>query len=72
MTEKRESVQKTLGDAAVGVNATVAEEGPVLARSFDFGGVEVCVENFFLVVRGLNEDAAEGIGDEAAAPELKA
>ena len=35
-------------------------------------GVEVGVEDLFLVVGGLGEDAAEGVGDEAAAPELEA
>jgi hypothetical protein len=44
----------------------------VLAGGFDFGGVEVGVENFFLVVRRLGNDAAEGIGDKTAALELNA
>ena len=35
-------------------------------------GIEVGVEDFFLVMGGLGEDAAEGVGDEAAAPELEA
>ena len=44
----------------------------MLAGGFDLGGVEVGVEDLFTVVRGLGEDAAEGVGDEAAAPELDA
>ena len=43
----------------------------MLAGGFDLRGVEVGVENLFAVMRGLGKDAAEGVGDEAAAPELE-
>src|ERR1700722_11634071 len=65
-------VDEALGDAFVGVYAAVAQEGPVLAGYFDELGVEVGDEDLFFVVAGLGEDAAEGVGDEAAAPELDA
>jgi hypothetical protein len=44
----------------------------VLAGDFDEFGVEVGVEDLFFVVAGESDDAAEGVGDEAAAPELDA
>jgi len=74
-TENRRAgklVGEAAGDGGVGVDAAVAEEGPVLAGGFDEGGVEGGGEDLFLVVPGLGEDAAEGVGDEAAAPELEA
>ena len=46
-------VQEATGDAFVGVDAAVAEEGPVLAGDFDEFGVEVGDEDLFFVVRGL-------------------
>ena len=60
------------GDAAVGVDAAVAQEGPVAAGVFEQGAVDFGDEDFFAVVRGLRDDAAEGVGDEGAAPELEA
>ena len=63
-------IEKALRDAAVGVDAPVAEEGPVTAGLFDQRGVDLGDENFFGVVRGFGKDAAEGIGEKAAAPEL--
>ncbi len=43
----------------------------MLAGDFDLPRIEIGVEDFFLVVGGLGEDAAEGVGNEAAAPELE-
>ena len=65
-------VQEPFGYAFVGVDAAVAEEGPVLAGDFDEFGVQVGDQDLFFVVAGLGEDAAEGVGDEAATPELDA
>jgi len=42
----------------------------VLAGGFDFLGVEGGGEDLFAVVGGLGEDAAEGVGDEGASPEV--
>jgi hypothetical protein len=44
----------------------------VLAGYFDEFGIEVGDEDLFFVVAGFGEDAAEGVGDEAASPELEA
>ena len=44
----------------------------MLAGDLDEVGVEVGDEDLFFVVRCLCEDAAEGVGDEAASPELDA
>ena len=44
----------------------------MLAGYFDEFGVEVGDEDLFFVVAGFCKDAAEGVGDEAAAPELDA
>lgn len=65
-------VEEALCDAFVGVNAAVAQEGPVLTGDLDQLGIEVGDEDLFLVVAGLGDDAAEGVGDEAASPELEA
>ena len=46
------SINHPPGDIAVGVDAAVAEEGPVLTGYFDEFGVEVGVEGFFFVVAG--------------------
>jgi ubiquinone/menaquinone biosynthesis C-methylase UbiE len=43
----------------------------VLAGDFDEFGIEVGDEDLFLVVRCLGEDAAEGVGDEAATQDLR-
>lgn len=67
-----ELVDEAAGDVGVGVDAAVAEKGPVLARGFDEGGIEIGGEDLFFIVRGLGEDAAEWVGDEASAPELEA
>ena len=64
-------VDEAFGDAGVGVDAAVAEEGPVLAGDFDEFGVEVGDEDLFFVVGGLGEDAAEGVGDEGATPKFE-
>ena len=65
-------IEEPARNAAIRIDPAIAQEGPVLARDLDFLCVEVGVEDLFLIVRGLREDAAEGIGDEAAAPELDA
>ncbi len=44
----------------------------MLAGDLDEVGVEVGDQDLFFVVAGFGEDAAEGVGDEAATPELDA
>lgn len=56
----------------VGVDAAVAEERPIASGFFALGGVALDDEDFFFVVGGFGEDAAEGIGDEGISPEFEA
>src|SRR5713226_1070259 len=59
-------------DGLIGVDAAVAEEGPIAAGFFAFGGVAFDDENFFLIVRSFSNDLPEGVGDERVAPEFQA
>ncbi len=63
---------EAVGEGAVGVDATVAEEGPVAAGFFLECGVDLCDEDFFFVAGGFLEEFAEGVGDEGAAEEFDA
>ena len=65
-------VEITAGDASVGVDAAVTQEGPVAASVFKEFGVDLGDEDLFPVVGGLGDDPAEGVGDEGAAPEFQA
>src|SRR5262249_19541335 len=56
-------------ERSVGVDAAIAQERPVLARLLDLLQVAFDDQRFFLVRRGLGDDAAERIGDEGLAPE---
>src|SRR5229473_1335949 len=59
-------------DGLIGVDAAVAEEGPITAGFFAFGGVAFDDENFFLIVQSFSNDLPEGVGDERVAPEFQA
>ena len=65
-------IEKALGDGRVGVDAAVAQERPVAARLFNQRPIDLAEQDLFGIVRGLGDDAAEGIGQKAAAPELEA
>ena len=67
-----QSVKEAAGNATVGVDTAVAEEGPVLAGDLGEFGVDFGDQNGFFRVRGFGENAAEGVGDEGASPELEA
>src|SRR6266481_4977585 len=62
---------ETISDARVGIDAAVTQERPVTTHVLDFAEVDLRDENFFLVVRALEDDAAEWVTEEAGAPELK-
>jgi hypothetical protein len=64
-------VEEALGDGGVGVDAAVAEERPVAADIFEGLQVDVADQNFFAVVRGFDEDSAEGIAEEGCAPKFE-
>ena len=63
---------ETLGDRAVGVDPAVAQEGPVAASFLLELRVAVGDEDLLVVLAGLGDDPAEGVGDERAAPEFDA
>ena len=65
-------IQEPLGDRGVGVDPAVAEERPVAAGLLLEPGVAVGDEDLLGLVAGPGEDAAEGVGQERAAPELEA
>ena len=65
-------VDQPFGEIAIGVDAAVAEEGPVGAGLVDFAEVEFDDEGFVFFDAGFGEDFAGGAGDEALAPELDA
>src|SRR5260370_12262007 len=55
----------------VGVDAAVAEEGPVAARLFALGGGAFARENFFFVVGSFGNEFAQGVADRKISPELQ-
>src|SRR5690349_18125815 len=60
------------GQITVGVDAAVAEEGPMGAGHVHFVEIARDDERFLFVDAGFSEDSARGIGDEALAPEFDA
>ena len=64
------SKKKPFGNPFVGIHAAVAQEGPVAARLLDQRAIDLAQHDLFRIVPGLGDDAAEGIGQKAAAPEL--
>src|SRR5438128_2652806 len=65
-------IEEPLGKGRIGVDAAVAEEGPVAAGLLLELGVAGGDDDLFGIVPGAREDSAEGIGQERAAPELQA
>src|SRR5256885_4594031 len=63
--------QPAIQDWTVGVDAAVAEKGPVAPRVFAFCGVAFDDEDFFFVIRRFGGDLSEGIGDKRISPEFK-
>src|ERR1700739_194606 len=65
-------IEEAAHDGAVGVDAAVAQEGPVAARVFEQAQVDFADEDLFLVMGRLGDNAAKGVGEERSSPELKA
>src|SRR5262249_16235491 len=65
-------VDQAFGEVAVGVDAAVAEEGPMGSGLVDFAEVEFDKEGFFIFGAGFGQDFAGGAGNKALAPELDA
>src|SRR5205085_5221700 len=63
-------VNQPTGDAGVGVDAAVAQERPVPPHGLLVLAVAGDDQRLLVGARGLGQDDAERIGDEAAAPEL--
>ena len=64
--------EPAVGDGLVGVDAAIAEEGPIAAGLFRLRGIAFDDQNFFLIVGSFFQDAAERIGNERVAPEFEA
>src|SRR6266849_3459210 len=67
----RASLEPSLQNGGVGVNAAVAQEGPVAANILDAARVALDHKDFFLVGGGLGEHLPEWIGHEGMPPEFK-
>src|SRR5438876_6904936 len=65
-------VEQPLGDRRVGIDAAVAEEGPVAPHLLLVGEVALDDEDRLGVARGLLQHDAERVTDERRAPELEA
>src|SRR5579864_560788 len=66
------SVQKPLRDAGIAINTAVAQEWPVAADVFQMLQVALADQDFFLVVRRLNDDPSKGVAEKRSAPEFQA
>src|SRR5579872_3692472 len=55
----------------VGVDAAVAQEGPVAAYVFERLHIHVADKDFLAIMRGFGEHATEGIAEERSAPKLE-
>src|SRR5581483_3432309 len=69
--QSRSSIQEALGDAAVGVDAAVAQEGPVAAGLLDQSEINLAYQDLLGIMRGLGDNTSKRIGEKAAAPELE-
>src|SRR5438270_1979003 len=66
------SIQKPMHNAAVTINAAVAQERPVAADIFKMLQIALADQDFFLVVRGFYDDPPEGIAKKRSAPKFQA
>ncbi len=57
-------VEETLLDSLIGVDAAIAEEGPVAADIFEMGEIDFAVQNFFSIGGGFGDDYALRIAEE--------
>ncbi len=64
-------VQKASRDRRIGIDAPVAQKGPVAARILEVLQVNFLDQDGFAVMGRLGQDAAKGIGDKGSAPELE-
>ncbi len=55
------SIDQPAGDAAIAVDAAIAQEGPIAPDVFQRLQVDFTYQDLFFVVRGLCNDPPEGI-----------
>src|ERR1700722_11851628 len=72
MRKTENLIYQALGEAGVGVNAAVAEEGPVGAGDIHLGEVHWDDEDFLLFDAGPAKNLAGGAGNKALPPEFEA
>src|SRR6185312_1425189 len=68
---RRMGIDEAAGDGRIGVDTAVAQKRPVAACIFEQREIDFRDENFFCVVGGFGNDAAERISDETSAPEFE-
>src|ERR1019366_2247564 len=68
----RASLEPSLQDGRIGINAAVAEERPVPANLLDAAGIAFHNQDFFLVRGRFGEHLSKRIANEGMAPEFEA
>src|SRR2546425_8789438 len=65
------SVEQAASDGSVGVDAAVAQEGPIASSLFQVAQVNFADQDFFFVVRCFCQHLTERIAEERSSPELE-
>src|SRR4051794_17833328 len=71
LASTRPSIQYPAQNPFIGIDAAVAQEGPVTADLFNPARIAFDDEGLLAVVRALRQHLSERIGYERAAPELE-
>ena len=66
-----ELINQPFGQIAVGIDAPVAQEGPVRPGEVDFSQIDGHDQNFFLIDGGPGENFAGGAGHKTLPPEFE-
>src|SRR5713226_6935762 len=64
-------VNHAAGDGSVGVDAAIAQEGPIAANLFQVAQVNFAEQDFFFVMRCVCQHSPERIAEERSSPELE-
>src|SRR5436309_14152731 len=64
-------VNHAAGDGSVGVDAAIAEEGPIAANLFQMAQVNFADQDFLFVMRCFCQNSTERIAEERSSPELE-
>src|ERR1051326_3888248 len=65
-------IDQAAGYPAIGINAPIAQKGPMRARYIDLIEMDGANENLLLLRAGFGEQLARSAGDKTLAPEFKA